>query len=232
MGIVQTVRRGLSGNGSRDVTGEAASGPRYYHILMTESRPNPDWRPLALTLAGLTAAYAIAYRLMPFDMRGYFLWPFGAWAMYCGARLTTRVAVPIVIGGFFLSDLILYQGSYIPPNYLYYLCLGVSMLIGRTLLTRSQSVWRIVLGGTASYAFFFLTTNFASWLEPARDYYRPYTLSTLMLCYREGLEFLRYMPGHIVGLGDVLPGLLLFGTHAYLAKLYFPAERVVTETAR
>ncbi|HEX3147161.1 MAG TPA: hypothetical protein VHR66_03710, partial [Gemmataceae bacterium] len=76
---------------------------------MTDPRPNSDWRPLALTIAGLTFAYALAYRLMPFDMRGYFLWPFGAWAMYCGARLTLRVALPLVLGGFFLSDVILYQ---------------------------------------------------------------------------------------------------------------------------
>jgi hypothetical protein len=213
-------------------SGQAASGSRYYHNAMNEPRSIPDWRPLALTIAGLTAAYAIAYRLMPMDMRGYFLWPFGAWAMYCGARLTTRVAIPVVLGGFLLSEIVLYKGSYIPPNYLYYLCLGVSMLIGRVFLVRSQAVWRIVLGGFASYAFFFLASNFASWLEPAREYYRPYSLETLLLCYREGLEFLRYFPGHIVGLGDVLPGLFLFGAHAVLAKLYFPAERVVAETAQ
>jgi hypothetical protein len=106
------------------------------------------------------------------------------------------------------------------------------MLIGRALLTRSQAAWRIVAGGLVSYSFFFLSTNFTSWLEPAREYYRPYSFGTLMLCYREGLEFLRYMPGHLFGLGDVLPGLILFGAHGYLAKQYFPAERVVAETAQ
>ena len=198
---------------------------------MTDSRPTSDWRPLALTLAGLTAAYAVAYRLMPFDMRGYFLWPWGALAMYAGARLTARVALPLVLGMFLMSEWVLYQG-HIPPNYIYYVCLGASMLIGRGLLAHSQSVWRIIAGGLMSYALFFLASNFVAWLEPAREYYRPYTLDSLLLAYREGLEFLRYQPGHLVGLGDVLPSLLLFGAHAYLAKAYFPAERVVPEAAR
>src|SRR5204863_55533 len=43
-----------------------------YHIPMTESQPNPDWRPLALMLAGFTAAYAVVYRLMPYDMSAFF----------------------------------------------------------------------------------------------------------------------------------------------------------------
>src|SRR5215213_4285059 len=105
---------------------------------MTDPRPTPDWRPLALTLAGMTAAYAVVYRLMPFDMRGYFLWPFGAWALY--------------------------SGSHIPPNYVFYLCLGASVLIGRALLRRTQNPVPVVTGALASYAFFFLVSNFAAWL--------------------------------------------------------------------
>jgi hypothetical protein len=197
---------------------------------MTDPRPTPDWRPLALTLAGLTAAYAVAYRLMPFDMRAYFLWPFGAWALYCGARLTARVAVPFVLGGFFLSDVILYMGSHIPPNYVFYLCLGASLLIGRGLLARSQAVWRVVAGGLGSYAFFFLASNFAAWLEPALPEYTPHTLGTLLLAYEKGLEFVRMQPGQVVG--DLVFSLALFGAHAYLARAYFPAEQVVPEGAR
>ena len=197
---------------------------------MTDPRPTPDWRPLALTLAILTAAYAIAYRLMPFDMRGYFLWPFGAWAMYSGARLTTRVAVPFVLGVFALSDVILYQGSHIPPNYVFYACLGASVLIGRGLLSRTQAPWRVAGGAIASYAFFFLVSNFAAWLEPALPEYSPRTLGTLLLAYEKGLEFLRMQPGHIVG--DLVFSLALFGAHAYLAKAYFQAERVVVEVAQ
>ena len=194
---------------------------------MTDPRSTPDWRPLALTLAGLTAAYAVAYRLMPFDMRAYFLYPFGAWAVYSGARLTARVAVPLVFGTFLVSDGILYAGSAIPPNYLFYLCLGVSLLIGRGLLAHSQAVWRVVAGGLGSYAFFFLASNFAAWLEPALPEYSPHTFGTLLLAYEKGLEFVRMQPGQLIG--DLVFALGLFGAHAYLAKAYFPAERVAPE---
>jgi hypothetical protein len=197
---------------------------------MTDTRPTSDWRPLALTLALLTAAYAVFYRLVPFDTRAYLLWPFGAWAMYSGARLSTRVALPLTLGVFVLTDLILYKASAVPPNYIFYVCLGVSILIGRALLAHSQAPWRIATGAIGGYAFFFLVSNFFAWLEPARPYYQPHTFSTLLLAYKEGLEFVRMQPGHIIG--DLVFSFGLFGAHAYLAKAYFPAERVAVEGVR
>jgi hypothetical protein len=197
---------------------------------MTHPRSTPDWRPLALTLAGLTAAYAVAYRLMPFEMRGFFLWPFGAWALYSGARLTPRVAFPLTLGVFALSDAVLYFGSHIPPNYVFYVCLAASAFLGWGFLRRTQSPVRIVTGSLVSYAFFFLFTNFAAWLEPALPEYSPRSFETLLLAYGKGLEFLRMQPGHLMG--DLVFGLGLFGAHAYLAKAYFPTERVVPEAAR
>jgi hypothetical protein len=106
------------------------------------------------------------------------------------------------------------------------------LLIGRVLLVRSQAIWRIAAGGLGSYIFFFLVTNGAAWLEPALPEYSPRTFGTLVLALENGLEFLRYRPGHILSLGEVLPSFALFGAHAYLAKAYFPAERVVPEAAR
>jgi len=170
---------------------------------------------------------------MPYDQSAFLPWPFGALALYAGARLTTRVALPLVVGVFFLSDAVLYARGHTPPNYLYYVCLGVSLLLGRGLLAHSQAVWRIVAGGLASYIFFFLATNMAAWLEPALPEYSPPTFGTLLLALEKGLEFLRqWRPGHVIGFGDVLPSLALFGAHAYFAKAYFPAERVVPEAVR
>jgi len=180
----------------------------------------------------VTAAYAVAYRLMPYHQSAYLLYPFGAWAMFAGARLTIRTALPLVIGVFFLSDAVLYVRGHTPPNYLYYLFLGVSMLLGRVLLARSQAVWRIVAGGLASYAFYFLVSNTVAWLEPALPEYEPRTFGTWLLALEKGLEFLRYYPGTVLGLGDVLPSLILFGAHGSLARAYFPAERVTVEPAR
>jgi Family of unknown function (DUF6580) len=192
---------------------------------MTESRPNPDWRPLALTLACLTAAYAVLYRFMPLDVKAYALWPFGAWALYSGARLSARVALPLTIGVFALTDVVQYVVHNYPPNYVFYLCLAVTVLLGRGLLARSQAPWRIVVGAVGGYAFFFLVSNFAAWLGPARAYYKPHTFETLLQAYVEALEFLRMQPGQL-DFGLIL-SFGLFGAHAYLAKAYFPAERVV-----
>lgn len=192
---------------------------------MTETRSKSDWQPLALMLAAMLAGYAILFRLMPFETRAWALWPFGALALYCGARLSARVAIPLTLGVVAITDLLLYQWSHILPNYLFYVILGASVLLGRGLLGHSFAWWRIGVGSIASYALFFLVSNFVAWLEPALPQYQPRSLATLMLSYRNGLDFLRHQPGHL----DC--GLLLsfgaFGLHAYLAKVYFPAEQIV-----
>jgi hypothetical protein len=192
---------------------------------MTDPRPTPDWRPLALTLASVTAAYAVLYRFMPLDLKAYALWPFGAWALYSGARLTTRVALPLTLGVFALTDVVQFVVHHYPPNYVFYLCLAVTVLVGRVLLARSQAAWRVVGGAVFGYAFFFLASNFAAWLEPAMEDYRPYSLQTLLLAYERGLQFVRMQPGQL-DFGLIL-SFGLFGAHAYLAKAYFPAEQVV-----
>jgi hypothetical protein len=116
-----------------------------------------------------------------------------------------------------------------PPNYILYPLLGVSVLLGRALLARSQAPWRIAVGTVTSYVVFFLVSNTAAWLEGARGYYHPLSFGTLMQAYLEGLEFLRMQPGQL----DF--GLLLsfgvFGAHAALAAAYFPAERVAPREA-
>ena len=162
------------------------------------------------------------YRLMPFDMRGYFLWPFGAWAMYCGARLTTRVAVPLVIGGFFLSDVICTRdlaSAELP-------LLSVSRRIdahrpgppdtfavdladcvrgnGQLRLLLPNDQLRLLAGAGAR-------------ILP------PLHVEQSAGCYREG-GVLRYMPGHIIGLGDVLPGLLLFEAARLSRQVVLPGR--------
>ena len=116
---------------------------------MTDSRPNPDWRPLALILALVTAAYVVVYRLVPFDTRAYFLWPFSAWTLYAGARLSLRVALPLTLGAFALTDLVLSRGA-VSPNYVFYVLLAVSVLLGRGLLVHSQAPWRVAAGSLMS----------------------------------------------------------------------------------
>lgn len=196
---------------------------------MTDPRPNPDWRPLALLLALVTAAYVVVYRLSPHDTKAYYLWPFGAFALYSGARLTARVAFPLTLVVFALTDLILYRVEHKSPNYVFYILLAVSVLLGRGLLARSQAPWRIAAGSMLSYALFFLVSNGAAWLEGALPEYSPHTFDTLLLAYYNGLAFLRMQPGQLdFGL---LLSFGLFGAHAALAKAYFPAEQVAPRGA-
>jgi hypothetical protein len=81
----------------------------------------------------------------------------------------------------------------------------------------------------AGYVLFFLITNAAAWLGNARAYYEPHTLATLLQAYGEGLEYLRYRPGEVFG-GPLCVG-IVFGAHALLARVYYPAERFVSGRA-
>jgi hypothetical protein len=194
------------------------------------TRSPTDWRPLALTLAAVTAAYAVVYRLMPFDLRAVAPWPFFAWAVYAGARLTPRVAVPLVLGVVGLTDVIRFVVHNDPPTHFFYPCLAVALFLGWGLLRRSDSLFGAAVTSVFGYAVYFVVTNFAAWLEPALPDYLPRSAGTLGLAYLKGLEFLRYVPGQLYG--DLLFGAGLFAAHAYLAKLYFPAERVAAEGVR
>jgi hypothetical protein len=194
------------------------------------TRSPTDWRPLALTLATVIAVYAVVYRLMPFNLRAVAPWPFFAWAVYAGARLTPRVALPLVLGVVGLTDVIRFVVHNDPPTHFFYPCLALSLALGWALLRRSESSFGAAVTSVFGYAVYFLVTNFVAWLEPALPEYVPRSASTLGLAYLKGLEFLRHVPGQLYG--DILFGTGLFAAHTYLAKLYFPAEQVAAEGAR
>ena len=54
----------------------------------------------------------------------------------------------------------------------------------------------------------------------------PASYNAEAICACPGLD------GVMVGAADLALSLGLFGAHAYLARAYFPAERVVAEVAR
>jgi hypothetical protein len=188
-------------------------------------RPPHNWRPLTIAITATLIQFAVVYRFLPFDLKANFVpWPFAAWAIYAGARLGIVTSLATTLAVFGLTDLYMYKVSQYPPNAPFYICLIVYVLLGRVLLARSTSPWRVGLGTVAGYAAFFLITNFAAWLEPARPYYKPYSITSLLQAYGEGLEFIRMQPAQIIGAMG-LP-FVVFGVHATLARLSFPAERV------
>jgi hypothetical protein len=199
---------------------------KFCEAMIDNTRTKSDWRPLALTLVSLTALYAVVYRFIPFEARAYFLFPFGAWALYAGARLPLKWALPIVLGIYGITELLLYSLYHYPVGSIL-ICLPLQIYLGRVLLSHSQNPLRIVGTSILSYAIFFLVTNFTSWLEVAMPDYEPRTFATLMLSYQRGLEFLSRQPLQLVS--EIIVSLGLFGAHAYLAKLYFPEEQVASK---
>lgn len=192
---------------------------------MTESN-----KPLAWLLAGLTALYAIAFRVLPYETTAYLLWPFTALGLYAGARLKPWQSVLLMLGVQAGTDAILYLVHQWPASWGTYLTFGLFPLIGYGLLRTSHSSSRVFIGTTLAYTLFFFVSNTVAWGEAALPEYETKSLSTLMSAYRNGLEFLRYQPMQVFG--QYVMAFSVFIAHDLLAKLWFPAEVVSTETVR
>jgi hypothetical protein len=202
---------------------------------MTDPLQTSDRRPLAFGIAFVTALYTVLYRFVPYDAQAYLLWPFGALALYSGARLRTWQALILVLAVQAGTDLAFYfiNGWGIPKTT--YLCWVLFVLLGVSTRPMLKRHWAVAVAGVGSasivgYALFFLITNTASWLGNSLPEYEPHTFGTLMLSYANGLEFLRPRPGQMFG-NPICVG-LVFGAHALLARAYFPAERFGAEHAR
>jgi hypothetical protein len=184
---------------------------------MTDS----PWRPLAVTLAIAVACT----RLIPEEYRLLNFAAAGAVALFAAARLGVGAAVLIAGGGMLLSDLLLWKASNYNPDYLpmpsVYLGLVGYLLVGRLVVGRIKNP---LVAGAASLpaaavggVWFFVVTNFASWLAQALPY--GYSLAGLMDCFQQGLPFYR---GTLFG--DLTFTGLLFAAHTAVAYLVRPAE--------
>lgn len=188
-------------------------------------------RRLAIIISLVATAYAVLYRFLPMETKALLLLPLGAMALYAGARVRPMwLALVFSIGPLLLTDVIMNFTSHYPPNYAMYPVQALSMFLGRWLLSTSHNPWRIAGGAVLGYAVFFLASNFVAWIETAREYYRPHTFQTLLLSYREGLEFLRQYPGQLYG--DLIASFLLFGAHYAAARAFLTGNETSQEVAR
>jgi hypothetical protein len=181
-------------------------------------------RPLA---GGLTILAALV-RLVPHPSN---LTPVGALGLYGGARLPLAQALLLPLSLMALTDLLLHYVVYpgYPPFQPWvYASLGVNVFLGR-LLRHTESPWKIAVVTLLASLQFFLLTNFGTWLDGPLY---PQTFAGLMTCYAAALPF--YGPnappplgffGNAL-LGDLFFTAALFGLHAWLARVAFPAERV------
>ncbi len=199
--------------------------------------------PMTLTLVVAAAAFAAVVRLVPYEYRLLNFAPVGAVALFAGARLGLRYAIPIVLGSYALTDLALWyqQGltSLYTPWYLSLFnpslenstyafasglivayCLVGYAISGQKFVGKSESPVAILLTTIGSGLGFFLITNFVSWLIQTLPY--GYSLEGLFNCYVGAIPFYR---GTFAS--DIVFTGLLFAAHAALSRAYFPAEKVI-----
>jgi hypothetical protein len=185
--------------------------------------PAGRFRPLSagLTLAG--AALSGIIRLVPHPPN---MTPVGALGLYGGARLPLAQALTLPLVVMLVTDVVLHFTVYPERPVLsgwVYASLMVNVLLGR-LLTRTESPWKIGVVSLLAALQFFLITNFACW--PGSPLYAQ-DAQGLLACYVAALPF----AGNQL-FADLLFTALLFGLHAVLARLAFPAERLPVRAAR
>jgi hypothetical protein len=124
-----------------------------------------------------------------------------------------------------ITDAALYLTKDYAPSGFTYASFALYVLLGRWLLTHSESLLRVCGVAAMGTVQFFLITNFGAWFSGALPEYDG-SFASLLLAYEKGLEFVREYPGGLIG--DIGFSLAFFGAHACLARAYFPAEQVQT----
>ena len=137
--------------------------------------------------------------------------PVGALGLLAGARmrLAQALLVPLVVMA--VSDLLLQwlDGS-TPFHPFVYASMVVNVVLGRMLLSRTSSPWKLGSVSLLASVQFFLITNLGVWLGGTM--YAP-TLAGLTQCYVAGLPFFQYTL-----LGDLTFCGVLFGAHAVIMR--------------
>jgi len=158
-------------------------------------------------LTAIVAIIAIAAlsRLLPHAPN---FTPIVALGLFGGAFLRTKgLALSVVLGAMFLSDLALGYHSTLP--YVYGSLIAITLL-GRLLYKRVHALPLAGLTLTSSLLFFFVT-NFGVWA--AQNLY-PKTLSGMLLCYEAAIPFFR-----TALVGDVFFVTILFGGY-YIVRTF------------
>jgi hypothetical protein len=206
--------------------------PDRSEIPMSDPQPQPDrpswFRPMTLLLGLAVAAAAAAFPLLDEQYRPFNFAAFGALGLFVAARVGLFPALLLCLGAKLGSDLLNYRhhgfdAAYLPDPVVH-ACFAVYAVLGWALLRRTESPWKICGVAVLGSVVFFLTTNFAVWLDPALGYDR--TPAGLLRSYQMAIPFYR---GTFVG--DLAFTGVLFGLHAVLSRAYFPAERVVPQPA-
>ncbi|HEY1189550.1 MAG TPA: DUF6580 family putative transport protein [Gemmata sp.] len=190
----------------------------------TPTPHTPPSKPMTLALAGvglaLPAVLALVFAQLPAEYRVWNASAIGALALFAAARLGFWRGVVLTAAAIALKDVCLYLTTeWWQPYPLSWLYFTGYALAGWALLRWSASVGRSVGAAAGTSLVFFFVSNFVSWLEQAQPY--GYSFGGLVSSYAAGVPFYRG-----TFLGDIAFSAALFGAHAVLSRVYFPAERV------
>lgn len=165
---------------------------------------------------------AVALRLTPHD---YNVSAIGALGLFLGCFWSAPVGFATALAAMLLSDL-LGELWNVPSMGFYaswmmltvYLSMAFSAVIGKNVVGMRDTAGKLVmpfwasvpLGAVLTTVVFFLTTNFACWLDPEMGY--PRTLSGLTACYVAAIPFTKNDL-----LGNLLFSVLFFAAYLKLA---------------
>jgi hypothetical protein len=183
-------------------------------------------KPMTLFLTALVSVLALAVPLVPEPYRVFNFAAFGAVGLFGGARIGFWPGVVFAVVAKLLSDLMNYAAHGYDADYLPIGYVVLSFVVYAScgwLVRRTENLLAVGGGVVLGSMLFFLVTNFGSWVR--QDVAYGYTFTGLWNCYLAGVPFYRG-----TFLSDVLFSGGLFGTHAVLSRVYFPAERVVPAT--
>jgi hypothetical protein len=177
---------------------------------------------LSLVAVVLTGTLAVLFGLLPQSAQPWNLTVVGALALFAAARVGFWPAVVFTVLALGLKDLAVFALRGWEPYLLGHLFFAGYAVLGWVFLRKSTSAARIGLTTVAGSVWFFVVTNFVSWLGQALPY--GYSLAGLADCYISALPFFR---GTLAG--DLLFGAALFGAHAVLVARGTPARHAVVE---
>jgi hypothetical protein len=137
--------------------------------------------------------------------------PVGALGLFAGARMRLWHALTLPLLVMAVSDLLLQSFYGLSPFHPFvYASVVANVMLGRLLLRRSGSPWRIGGVSLLASAQFFLVTNFGVWMT-----WPMYTrdLAGLLQCYVAAIPFFQYTL-----LGDLVFCGVMFGAYALAAR--------------
>jgi hypothetical protein len=186
--------------------------------------PDPRLKPMTLALAGIAALVAgilpAVFSILPDDVKPWTLSIIGAIGLFAAARLGFWPAVGFTGLAIGFKDVSMYLIHKYPPSPLSWPYFIAYAAIGWAFLRQTRSPLRIGTAALAGSLLFFLVSNFVCWLEPGLGYEQ--SLAGLRDCYVAAVPFFR---GTLVG--DLLFTGVLFGAHAVLSRVYFPATQPI-----